>query len=154
MANTMTGKIHVIMPTETIVSKKDTTKTFQKRTLVLDCTRFDQYTGERGYDNFPSFEFSGDKCAELNNFKPGQIVTVSFDLQGSKFTGNDGKERWFTSIRGYRVELKAFTQPQQPTQAPQPQIPVAQPQPTPMAQTQPQAQPMAQQPQDIDPLPF
>lgn len=114
----MTGKIHVIMPTETIASKKDATKIFMKRTLVLDCTRFDTYTGERGYDNFPSFEFSGDKCSELDNYKVGQIVSVSFDLQGNKFVDSNGKDRWFTSIRGYKVEAKTTNQ-QQPLQQPQ-----------------------------------
>lgn len=102
----MTGRIHMIMPTESIASKKDANKTFLKRTLVLDCTRFDPYTGERGYENYPSFEFSGDKCAELDNYQVGQVVSVSFDLQGNKFVGSDGKERWFTSIRGYKIELK------------------------------------------------
>lgn len=110
MAFTMTGKIHKIMPTETIVSKKDPSKSFQKRAIVLDCTRFDQFTGQRGYDNYPSFEFSGDKCSELDNLKVGQVVTLSFDLQGNKFIGNDGKEKYFTSIRGFKIELKGQTQ--------------------------------------------
>lgn len=110
----MTGKIHLIMPIETIASKKDANKTFTKRTLVLDCTRFDQYTGERGYENFPSFEFSGDKCADLDNYQVGQIVTITFDLQGNKFIDSNGKDRWFTSIRGYKVDLiKDIQQPQQ-----------------------------------------
>ena len=110
MANIMTGKIYKIMPTETIVSKKDSTKSFQKRTIVLDCTRFDQYTGERGFDNYPSFEFSGDKCAELDNYQVGQIVTITFDLQGNKYTDSNGKEKYYTSIRGFKIELKGQTQ--------------------------------------------
>lgn len=112
MANTMTGRIKVIMPTETITSKSDSTKTFLKRTIVLDCTRYDQYTGERGYDNFPSFEFSGERCSDLDKFKVGQVVTLSFDLQGNKFVDSTGKERYFTSIRGYKIELiKDIEQP-------------------------------------------
>lgn len=112
MANTMTGRIKVIMPTETITSKSDSTKTFLKRTIVLDCTRYDQYTGERGYDNFPSFEFSGERCSDLDKFKVGQVVTLYFDLQGNKFIDSTGKERYFTSIRGYKIELiKDIEQP-------------------------------------------
>jgi hypothetical protein len=158
MANSMTGKILAILPTETIVSKKDSTKTFHKRTLVLDCTRYDQYTGDRGYDNFPAFEFSGDKCAELDQYKPGQIVTVSFDLQGSKFVGDNGKERWFTSIRGYKIELRQSPQPiaQQPMQQPQavnpPQPQWGTPQPTPMQQAQMMYQPTPQPPQPAQPI--
>lgn len=112
MANIMTGRIHMILPTETIVSKNDKTRVFTKRTLVLDCTRYDQFTGERGYDNFPSFEFTGDKCSDLDNYQVGQIVSVSFDLQGNKFVDSNGKERWFTSIRGYKIEAKTMVQPQ------------------------------------------
>lgn len=118
MANSMTGKIHKIMPTETIVSKKDSTRSFQKRTIVLDCTRFDQYTGERGFENYPSFDFSGDKCAELDSYQVGQIVTITFDLQGNKYNDSSGKEKYFTSIRGFKIELKGQTQPQsQPPQS-------------------------------------
>ena len=76
MANSMTGRVHFVSPTETIVSKSDANKTFQKRLIVLDCTRYDQYTGERGFDNFPSFEFSGDKCQMLDGYKEGDIATV------------------------------------------------------------------------------
>lgn len=105
MANSMTGRVHFISPTETIASKNDANKTFQKRIIVLDCTRYDQYTGERGFENFPSFEFSGEKCRMLDGYKEGDVATVWFDLQGRKFTGEDGKERWFTTIKGYKVEL-------------------------------------------------
>lgn len=107
MANSITGRVHLIMPTETIVSKKDSTKTFAKRTIVLDCTRFDPYTGERDkFENYPSFEFSGDKVDWLNSFKVGDVVTISFDLQGMSYTGSDGKEKYFTSIRAYKIEKR------------------------------------------------
>lgn len=151
----MTGKILAILPTETIVSKKDANRTFLKRTLALDCTRFDPYTGERGYDNFPAFEFSGDKCAELDLFQPGQIVTVSFDLQGSKFVGDNGRERWFTSIRGYKIELRQPAQPQAPNyqQPPQPQLVAPQSAPAQPLYHQPAPQP-AQPAQPINDLPW
>lgn len=122
MAFTMTGKIHKIMPIETIVSKKDPSKSFQKRAMVLDCTRFDQFTGQRGYDNYPSFDFSGDKCAELDNYKVGQIVTLSFDLQGNKYTDSNGQEKYFTSIRGFKIELKGQTQQSNNTTTPIEQV--------------------------------
>lgn len=105
MANSMTGRVHYISPTETIASRSDATKTFQKRMIVLDCTRYDQYTGERGFENFPSFEFSGEKCRMLDGYKEGDVATVWFDLQGRKFVCEEGKDRWFTTIRGYKIEL-------------------------------------------------
>lgn len=104
MANQITGTIIQIFPTQNMTSK-DGSKTFQRRELLMDCTRFDPYTGERGYENTPIMEFSGDKCIELDQFKIGQVVTISFDLQGSKYT-QDGVEKYFTRIRPYKIEAR------------------------------------------------
>lgn len=111
MANQVIGRIYQIGNTEPIQSK-DGNKTFYKRELVLDATRFDGFTGERGFDNFPTFEFSGDRCSELDNFKVGDIVTVSFDLQGTKYE-KDGQTKFFTRVRGYKVERRQVQQPAQ-----------------------------------------
>lgn len=120
MANQIIGRVFQIGDTNEIKSK-DGSKTYYKRELVLDATRFDGLTGQRGYDNYPSIEFSGDNCQMLNQFKPGDIVTVSFDLQGTKYE-KDGQTRFFTSIRGYKVEPKQVYQPAQ-SQTPQPPTP-------------------------------
>lgn len=118
MANQIIGRVFYIGDTNSIKSK-DGSKTYYKRELVLDATRYDGLTGQRGYDNFPSIEFSGDNCQMLNQFKPGDIVVVSFDLQGTKYE-KDGQTRFFTSVRGYKVELKQSSQPQQQYQQPTP----------------------------------
>ncbi len=120
MANQIIGRVFQIGDTNSIKSK-DGSKTYYKRELVLDATRFDGLTGQRGYDNYPSIEFSGDNCQLLDQLKIGDVVTVSFDLQGTKYE-KDGKTRFFTSIRGYKVEPKQVYQPAQP-QTPQPPTP-------------------------------
>lgn len=102
MANIVLGKVLMIGAKEALQSK-DGTKTFYKRELVVDATRFDGLTGERGFDNFPSFEFSGDNCDMLDEFKIGDVVKVSFDLQGIKYE-KDGAAHFFTKVRGYKVE--------------------------------------------------
>ena len=107
MANQMTGRIFLIQPTQSIPTKSG--GTFYKREVVLDCTRFDPYTGERGYDNYPVFEFSNDRCSLLDAFKPGDIVTISFDIQGTKSSQGD---RYFNSVRGYKIEHRGNNQPQ------------------------------------------
>lgn len=112
MANQITGKIYKISPTETINSK-DGSKSFQKREIILDCTRFDPYTGEPGFSNFPALEFSGEKCAELDNFTAGQIATVSFDLQGMMYE-KDGVQKNMTRVRAYKIELKKPVQATNP----------------------------------------
>lgn len=140
MANQVIGRVFQIGNTESIKSK-DGSKTYYKRELVLDATRFDGMTGERGFDNFPSFEFSGDKCSELDQFNVGEIVTVTFDLQGTKYE-KDGQTRFFNRVRGYKIERRLVQQPQTPKQ-----------QYTPQYQSQPQAQQIPPRQADSD-MPF
>lgn len=127
MANQITGKILGISPIQEIASK-DGSKTFKKREILIDATRFDPYTGERGIENTPILEFSGDKCSELDAYQKGQVVTISFDLQGNKYQDKDGQTKYFTRVRAYKIEARqAAAQPvQQPVQQPAPQF-----QPTP-----------------------
>lgn len=140
MANQVIGRVFQIGNTESIKSK-DGSKTYYKRELVLDATRFDGMTGERGFDNFPSFEFSGDKCSELDQFNVGEIVTVTFDLQGTKYE-KDGQTRFFNRVRGYKIERRLVQQPQTPKHQYAPQY-----------QPQPQAQQIPPQQADSD-MPF
>lgn len=147
MANQITGKILYIYPTQQIMTKDG--KPFQRRSLVLDITRFDPYTGERGFENTPMLDFAGDQCQELDKFTIGQVVTVSFDVQGSRYRNADGKEQIFTRIRPYRIELrrlKAEQQVQQPVQQQPVQQPVQQAPAYPQAPQQPAPQQQAQQP--------
>lgn len=131
MANTITGKVAKIGNTQEFQSKSG--KTYMRRDLVLDATKFDPYTGERGFDNYPVFEFSGENCAALDTLLLDQVVTVSFDLQGTRYE-KDGDTHYFTRIRGYKVEVRpergnkpTHAYPQQPraaqTQPAQPATP-------------------------------
>lgn len=127
MANSVTGRIYGISPIQSIPSKNG--NNFLKREIILDATRFDPYTGERDqFENFPMFEFTGEKCNDLDGFEVGQIVTITFDLQGGFFE-HEGKRKNFTKIRGYKIELKQLASgAKQVQQAPQPKPQVA-PQP-------------------------
>ena len=127
MANQITGKVLYIYPPQQVQGKNGT---ITKRSIVIDCTRFDPYTGERGFENTPMLEFIGDRCAELDKFQPGQVVTVSFDVQGSRFRNKEGQEQIFTRVQPYRIEARQTRSqqpPQPPMQQPQPQQPVMQP---------------------------
>lgn len=142
MANQLTGKILYIYPTQQLPSK-DGSKTILKRGIVIDCTRFDPYTGERnGFENTPMLEFIGDRCAELDKFQVGQVVTISFDVQGTRYRNKDGVEQIFTRVQPYRIEPR---QTQQATS-------VQQPAPQPTYQQQPQNFPPPQG--NNDKLPF
>ena len=117
MANTIIGKVLVIGRTEEIPSKNGG-QPFLKRTLVLDCSRYDQYTGQK-FENYPQLEFASKNTAILDNFNVGDVVEVSFALQGRSYE-KDGVQKYFTSIVGYKVEPYNTQQSQQPApQAPQ-----------------------------------
>lgn len=119
--NQLTGKILYIYPPQQIPSR-DGTKTLAKRSVVIDCTRFDPYTGERGHENTPQLEFIGERCAELDKFQVGDIVTISFDVQGSRYRNKGGVEQIFTRVQPFRIEprqSKAQSAPQPAQEAPQ-----------------------------------
>ena len=117
MANTIIGKVLVIGRTEEIPSKNGG-QPFLKRTLVLDCSRYDQYTGQK-FENYPQLEFASKNTAILDNFNVGDVVEVSFALQGRSYE-KDGVQKYFTSIVGYKVEPYNTQHSQQPApQAPQ-----------------------------------
>lgn len=144
---TATALIHSISPVIQVSDK------FQKRELVLNDSW--ERDGEQ-HLNFVVIEFTGDKMAQLDNFIPGQRVTVEAFINGREYQG-----RYYNSIRGQRV---AHYQPQQspstmgqrpaaaPTSDPQqyPQAPAAYPQ---TAQAYPQAAPVAAYPQNAPAYP-
>lgn len=121
MANTLTGKVIAVSQIETIASKDPNKQPMQKRSLYMDCTRYDPYTGERGYENTPLLEFGGkamEKLNELvnNGLKKDDIVVVSFDIQGTPYE-KDGKKQVFTRVRPFDIELYK-QKPQQSQEAP------------------------------------
>lgn len=100
MANTITGRIMVIGDLESIPNKSGD-KIFNKRILVLNCTRSN--FGEV-FENFPSFEFAGKHADDPTAFKVGDIVTVSFVVQGNKYKKGNQPEKFFNTIAGYKIE--------------------------------------------------
>lgn len=118
MANTITGKILVIGQTETI-PVPNSPNPFYKRELVLDASRFDQFSGQR-IENYPKLEFVNNNCSKLDQYQVGQLVTVSFSLSGRK-TEKDGIMRFFTNVTGYDIVPYQRRNPQQGQMAQQPQ---------------------------------
>lgn len=119
MANTMTGRVLLIGNVEEIPSKSGG-EPFKKRIVVLNCTHSN--FGEV-YENYPSFEFSGKHVDDPASFAVGEIVTISFALQGTKYqkSAND-PVKYFNTISGYKIEKYqrgGQTQQQAPQQQPQ-----------------------------------
>lgn len=134
MANQKAGVVIAVGQPQTITTSNG--KQYAKRSLYVDCTPHDSITGVRSdFENKIMFEFIGDKVSLLGNVQPGQVVIVTFDIQGSEVKGQDGNMKYFTHVRPYKLEIRQVQQP-----APQPA-----PQPTGYAQ------PAAQQPQYAPP---
>ena len=92
----------------------------------MDCTTFDPYTGQRSqYENKILFDFMESKTSLLDNIQVGQVVTVYFDLQGTELTEQDGRKKFYTHVRPYKIDVRQVQpsnqQPQQPTYQP-PQV--------------------------------
>jgi hypothetical protein len=85
-----TGTIHRLFEPETVGS-------FTKRKLVLEI-----YNGK--YPQYPDFEFTQGNATKLDGFVPGDRVTVSFDLNGREWTSPQGETKYFTTLRGYKIE--------------------------------------------------
>lgn len=101
MANTIIGRILQIGQTVN-VSKKE--KEFLKRELVLDASRYDPYTLEK-QENYVALSFTQKRCKELDAFKVGDLVEVSFILNGRAYE-KEGVTKYITDIVGYKVERK------------------------------------------------
>lgn len=119
MANSKSGVVLAVGQPQQLQSKGR--KVFTKRSLYVDCTTFDPYTGQRSqYENKILFDFIDSKVSLIDNIQVGQVVTVYFDLQGTELTEQDGRKRFFTHVRPYKVDVRQVQpsnqQPQQPYQ--------------------------------------
>ena len=131
MANSKSGVVLAVGQPQQIQSKGN--KVFTKRSLYVDCTTFDPYTGQRSqYENKILFDFLDGKTSILDNIQVGQVVTVYFDLQGTEVAEQDGRKKFYTHVRPYKVDVRQvqpsnqqpqqqYQQPQQPTYQP-PQV--------------------------------
>ena len=87
---------------------------FKKRELVV--------TTEEQYPQVLMVEFPQDKGDLLNNYNVGDLVKVSINLSGREWVNPQGETKYFTSLRGWRIE-KLVTEA--PTHQAPPPMPAA-----------------------------
>ena len=105
MANTKSGVVLAVGQPQQLQSKGG--KAFTKRSLYVDCTTFDPYTGQRSqYENKILFDFIDSKVSLIDNIQVGQVVTVYFDLQGTEVTEQDGRKKFYTHVRPYKIDVR------------------------------------------------
>jgi len=88
----ITGNIVEIFETQQI------TDSFKKREFVVE------YSENPSYPEFIKFEIIQDRCALLDDYKPGDNVSVSFNLKGRKWTDPQGQTKYFNSLQAWRLE--------------------------------------------------
>lgn len=90
---TITGTVKLVGQTQQISEK------FSKRELVVTET-----AGQ--YPQQIPVEFTQDRTTLLNDFAPGDEVTVTCFVNGREWTGRDGVVKHFLSLKGDRIERK------------------------------------------------
>jgi single-strand DNA-binding protein len=85
---TQLGRVVKILP-EKVVSS-----TFRTRELVLETVEVDAK-----YSQLIVFQFMNDYADILHTLKPGDLVTVTFSLQGREWQG-----RYYNTLRGWTVK--------------------------------------------------
>lgn len=155
MAFVLIGRIIAVDQQQTIASKTDASKTFQRRQVYLDCSRYDSITGEQLQENRPLLEFGGKGLEQLNELvahglKKGDLVSIDFVVQGNTYKDAQGNTKNFTGIRPFGIE-RYVPKTQQAAPAPQAAAPTQQAA-APATQAQGDAAPIP--PAGSDGLPF
>lgn len=89
------GKIIVALPEQTGVSKAG--NSWKKREYVLET--------QETYPKKIHFDLFGER-ADQYPLSVGETVTLSFDIESREYNG-----RWFTSIRGWKVDKDGAASP-------------------------------------------
>lgn len=76
---------------------RNATATFRVREFVLE-------VDSNGYKEYVKFQAVQDRTQDLDKFRTGDELKVTFDLKGRKKDGNDGKEMFFTNLNAWRIE--------------------------------------------------
>lgn len=114
----LVGRFIAVDNEQTIQSTKEQGKTFKRRQLYMDCSRYDGLTGERLDENYPLLEFGGKALEQLNQLvgtgvKKGDLVCVSFVVDGVPYD-EDGRKQVMTKVRPIGVaRWQLQNQPQQ-----------------------------------------
>lgn len=94
------GKVHEVLPTQQVSDK------LKKREIIIE------YIENPQYPEYLKFEMINDKCALVDNLKPGQDVEVFFNLRGRPWTDKVGKKSYFNSMQLWKVSVLGNSAPE------------------------------------------
>src|SRR5690606_17270315 len=96
MSLEVTGKLHHVYDTQQI---KDT---FSKREFILELT--DESPSGMVYTNYASFQLVNNSTSVIDQFQPGDLLKVSFNIRGKRWDRPDGVVKYITNLNAWRVE--------------------------------------------------
>lgn len=83
----LTGTVHKVMPS---VSGTSTHGTWKRQELIM-----------KTLEQFPktiAFEFSGDRCSQLDSLKPGNNIKVSFHIESQEYEG-----KYYNKVKAWNI---------------------------------------------------
>ncbi len=101
------GKVIFALPEQSGVSKNG--NSWKKREYVLET--------QETYPKKVHFDLFGDR-ADQYPLNVGDVITLSFDIESREFNN-----RWYTSIRGWKVDKENATAGATPDAIPAPPVP-------------------------------
>lgn len=87
----ITGTIHRI--SDTVVVKD----TFRKREFIV-------MIPDGQYPQHVKLQCTQDRCSLLDGLKPGDPITVAFNVRGRLYTDKNGQETAFTNLEAWRID--------------------------------------------------
>ncbi len=88
-----------------IFNTQQISQSFRKREFVVEFAENPQYP------EFVKFELIQDKCDLLDSMKAGDMVNVSFNLKGRKWTDPQGQVKYFNSLQAWRITPEQASAP-------------------------------------------
>lgn len=67
-------------------------------------------------------QLSQEKCKVLDNYRLGDLVQVSINVRGRKWTDKEGKDRFFNTLEVWKITNESSTPVSVPAPAPAPAI--------------------------------
>ena len=82
-----------------LIRKFDTVQVsekFKKRELVIEIE-------DGKYPQSVSFQLTGDKCSQLDQFEIDQIIEIDFNLRGREWTSPKGEVKFFNTLDVWKI---------------------------------------------------
>lgn len=81
---------------------QEKTEKFKIQEFYLDCSRFDQYTGDK-YENIIKFQVVNNNIEKLHPIKEGDIIKVYYVING-RFFEHNGERKHAQNLTAYNFE--------------------------------------------------